>query len=217
MARPKAVIFDCWNTLFYAERRPLVLRMLASRLLHHDLSYSLTKRFERSVMLKPEVNATATAKSLLRGFGLPLSSRLVARVERALQNSRHQPYPDTLETLHRLKKEGYKLGLITNSYQVSFEPLRDAYKLEDLFDVITTSYEAGELKPSQKIFTLTLKKLQVVASQAVMVGDNLRDDVQAANASGMTGVLLDRHGRHPNYSYRITELSELPGKLQELL
>ena len=213
-AKPKAIIFDCWNTLFYAKQRPLVLRLItASKLLDRSLSYGLLKRFERSIMLAPEANIAATARKMLRGFGLPALPGLVGFTQRALRDAHRQVYPDSFEVLRQLGRD-YKLGLITNSFEVAFEPLRQQFKLDDYFDVITTSYEAGVLKPDPKIFTLALQQLGVRPAEAIMVGDNPRDDVKAAEALGMTGILVDRRRRHLQAPRRVESLSELPELLR---
>lgn len=209
-------MFDCWNTLFYAETRPLALRLLASKLLHKRLSYALTKRFERSVMLAPEVDPTTTARKLLREFGLPPLPGLVSSVKRALLDADRHPYPDTFEVLQKLRKQ-VKVGLITNTLEVSFKPLREEFKLDSYFDVIMTSYEAGVLKPDPQIFRLALEKLGVAPHEAVMVGDNARDDVAAAEAIGMTGILIDRRQRHRDASRRIESLSELPALVAKII
>jgi hypothetical protein len=83
-AKPKAIIFDCWNTLFYAQARPLLLELLSKTLLHKRISYVLTKRFERSIMLAPEPDLPAAAAKVLRSIGLPPLPPLVRRVGRAL-------------------------------------------------------------------------------------------------------------------------------------
>jgi 2-haloalkanoic acid dehalogenase type II len=214
MSRPKAIIFDCWSTLFYAEQRPLVLRLVASKLLHRRLSYALTKRLERSMMLAPEADPSAVARKLLHELHLPPLPGLVAQVKRALHDTNRQPYPETLETLRLLKKD-YALGLITNTSEVSFAPLRQEFKLDRYFDEIVTSYEAGVLKPDPQIFRLALRQLNVVPEAAVMVGDNPRDDVAAAQAIGMRAVLVDRHRRHLNAPHRVTSLRELPARAAE--
>jgi putative hydrolase of the HAD superfamily len=215
VTKPKAVLFDCWSTLFYAEQRPLVLRVVASRLLHRRISYALTKRLERSIMLAPEADPAAVARKLLRELHLPSLPGLVSPVKGALYDTNRQPYPETLEVLRALRKR-YRLGLITNTSEVSFAPLRREFGLDGYFDSIVTSYEAGILKPDPQIFRLALERLGVTPAEAVMVGDNPRDDVVAAEAIGMRAVLVDRRRRHLDAPRRIESLRELPPLLAQL-
>jgi 2-haloalkanoic acid dehalogenase type II len=215
MSQPKAILFDCWSTLFYNETRPLALRLLASKVLHKRISYVLTKRFERSVMLAAESDPEVAARNLLREFHIPPIPGLVTQVKRALRDADRHPYPETLDVLRQLKKH-YQLGLITNTSEVSFKPLRKEFKLDECFDVIMTSYEAGVLKPSPEIFQLALQRLGVKPHEAVMVGDNPRDDVAAAEAVGMGAILVDRKRRHLTAPHRVESLNELPQAIAKL-
>lgn len=55
----------------------------------------------------------------------------------------------------------------------------------DFFDVLSDSYWIGASKPHSKIFLDTLKQLEVSPHQALMIGDQLERDVQAAMQLGM--------------------------------
>jgi putative hydrolase of the HAD superfamily len=65
------------------------------------------------------------------------------------------------------------------------------------------------IKPDPALFELMLEKLEVEAGEAIMVGDSLPDDIQGAEAVGITGILIDRGNYHPRYPNHIEELSEL--------
>src|SRR5262249_13927758 len=67
------------------------------------------------------------------------------------------------------------------------------------FEAVTISSEAGYAKPHPEIFRTALRMLQVQGSRALLVGDSLEDDVEAAKLVGIHSVLLDRSGRHPEF------------------
>ena len=52
--------------------------------------------------------------------------------------------------------------------------------------------------------------LEVEPAEAVMVGDQIGDDIEGALALGMRAILLDREGRHADFEPRIESLNELP-------
>jgi glucose-1-phosphatase len=62
--------------------------------------------------------------------------------------------PDTLipESLIELLSERYRLLLLSNTNQIHFEMLRDAYPLLRHFDDHVLSYQVGALKPSARIY-----------------------------------------------------------------
>ena len=54
------------------------------------------------------------------------------------------------------------------------------------------------MKPHPSIFSEALQRLRVQPSEALMVGDSVRDDVEGALGAGMRAVLVHRSGSpHP--------------------
>ena len=208
--KPKAIIFDCWNTLFYVQSQPTVFTRIARYVLHTRLSYPLTKRIERSLQLAPEPMPEVAATKLLHDLHLPTSPAMVRRVTHIITSAsrHHQPYHDTLAILDSLHGK-YRLGLLSNTFQASFHKLRAEYRLDERFDVLMPSYEVGMIKPDPKLFELMLARLGTKPEETIMVGDRYRDDIQGAEAVGITGILIDRHNHHPNVSPQIKELSDL--------
>ena len=79
------------------------------------------------------------------------------------------------------------------------------------FDAVTLSSETGYCKPDREIFDAAVRKLGVSAPEALFVGDNLQDDVEAGAKAGLSAVLIDRRNRHENSSSirRISSLQEI--------
>ncbi|MFH1977733.1 MAG: HAD family hydrolase [Candidatus Aenigmatarchaeota archaeon] len=126
-----------------------------------------------------------------------------------MKKNKITPYPKTLETLKKLKKN-FKLGVISNAYEPKiFSAINREYKISDLFDYIVLSYEVEMLKPDPRIFDFILKKLQVKKEETVMIGDTLEDDVKAAENAGIKGILFDVKNKHPDYPKRILSLDEI--------
>jgi putative hydrolase of the HAD superfamily len=124
-------------------------------------------------------------------------------------------FPDVLPAIDRLRGDGLLVGLITNfDYRVF--PLVKALGLAPLFASVTVPGVAGAAKPEAAIFEYATARHGLKPSDAVQVGDSLRDDVEGAREAGMAGVLLDRKGRHGHVDgvTRITSLEELPALLE---
>jgi len=103
-------------------------------------------------------------------------------------------YPETVSTLATLDAWGLALGIVSNFDSRLYEILI-GLGIDRFFESVTISSVAGAAKPSPKIFQCALQKHGVTAGEALHVGNSLRDDVRAAAAAGLGGVLLDRHGR----------------------
>lgn len=126
-------------------------------------------------------------------------------------------FPETKEVLSGLKEEGFELGIISNFDSRLFTVLR-GLGIESLFDTVTISSLAHAAKPAPRIFELALEKHAADPAEAVHVGDSLRDDVEGAAKTGMTGILLDRQSRSsaPPAARRIQSLTELRSLLSTL-
>jgi putative hydrolase of the HAD superfamily len=166
--------------------------------------------FEKHFMLEKHYKLEVPIKELLGELDVKYSENLVSELEKTLEGlfSAQEPFPETLEVLSRLKKD-YKLGLISNTFYQSFERLEDKFKVNEIFDVILKSYETKMLKPDPRIFEIMIKKLKIKKDEALMVGDSLRYDVQAAESFGIRGILIDREDEYPEYPNRITSLEQL--------
>ncbi|MFI5303942.1 MAG: HAD-IA family hydrolase [Nitrospiria bacterium] len=119
-------------------------------------------------------------------------------------------FPETVEVLTQLKRNGYQTGMITNFDSRVYDVNR-ALGIEPLIDSLTLSSEAGAPKPNPKIFAKAIETHHIQPKEAIHVGDSLTDDVRGAQNAGMQAVLIDRHGIFkPDKDYvRITSLREL--------
>ena len=77
-------------------------------------------------------------------------------------------------------------------------------RMAHYFDAITVAGEVGVGKPDARVFGAALKAAGAPAGGTVMVGDNLRRDVQGAQQAGLRAFWLNRDGREP-------ELDVTPG------
>lgn len=120
------------------------------------------------------------------------------------------------DVLEHFKEKNLKIGLISNTIFPEKYHLRELkrFELYPYFDAHFFSSEIGVRKPHPKIFQLTLDKLEVDPSEAVFVGDRLKEDVGGAQNVGMKGILKCHQGR--DYTVPVTpdakvmELKDLP-------
>jgi len=104
-------------------------------------------------------------------------------------------YPNVKETLEKLKRKNYKLGIVSNAQKVFTMPELRMFNLEKYFDKIVISSDFGFKKPDPRLFRIALKALNVKPSKAVYVGNDAVD-VEGAHSVGMKAILLmSGHGR----------------------
>lgn len=93
---------------------------------------------------------------------------------------------------------GVKTGLISNSWGLGIYDRAPV----DLFDATVISGDVGVHKPQPEIYLLACEQLGVEPGESVFV-DDLRENVEGADAVGMTGVL---HRNSPKTIGRLEEL-----------
>jgi len=130
-----------------------------------------------------------------QGGGVDACAREIYREWAACQH--FELYEDVPDVLRELASAGVRIGLISNSHRclASFE---SHFELRGLISAAVSSSDHGYLKPHASIFQAALDKVNVTAADAVMVGDNVRQDIEGALAVGMRAVLLHRdEAPHP--------------------
>jgi HAD superfamily hydrolase (TIGR01549 family) len=120
-------------------------------------------------------------------------------------------FPDVVPLLAVLQAAPCTVGLLSNTDR----PLeRFAAGLGIGVDFALASAVHGRRKPCATIFAAALALGGAPAEAAVMVGDNIDDDIGGALACGVRAVLVDRSDRYPDYDgERVRGLAELPALL----
>ena len=94
-------------------------------------------------------------------------------------------YPYVIPLMSKIKSQDLKIGLLSDlTAHIQFRK-KQKLGIAQYVDAIVTSEEAGEEKPSDRMFSLILKKLNVSASEALMIGDNTKKDILGAQNIGM--------------------------------
>lgn len=182
----KAIIFDCDGTLLDTIKD-----------LTNAVNYALEKF---GFALKTEEE---TLKMVGNGIKMLVKRALPEEVEqnvfdevfacfKAYYNEHYAdftaPYSGITETLKILKKQGYRLALVSNKQRDYLA------KLYDMFFKDTIEYAIGETegyapKPAPDMVNLALSKLGVKKEDAVYVGDSSVDIATARN-SEMDGIFV---------------------------
>jgi putative hydrolase of the HAD superfamily len=135
------------------------------------------------------------AEALFQAFSDPAAYRL---------------FDDVRPALDELAGRGITLGLVSN-----FEPWLDEILalqgIDGRFAAVAVSGKLGVAKPDPRIFKAALDQAGADPGATVHVGDQLVNDVAGAAASGITPVLIDRFGRHPDAggAHRVEDLGGL--------
>ena len=102
-------------------------------------------------------------------------------------------FPGVRRMLSTLRRDGIKLGLISDSDGLSGMKIEriEASGLAKLFDTIVVAGEdTPQVKPDPEAFMLMIKKLDVGSRNCISIGDNPATDVDGALRAGMKAIII---------------------------
>lgn len=155
----------------------------------------------------------AFTERIIKGMGGDSERAYEAAVEmtRAWEHAQNfDIFDDVPPVLDELRRQGLKLGLVSNTGRDVDEFLAH-HNLR--VDAALSSRVHGKVKPHPTIFQAVLERLGVAPARAAMVGDSPEDDLLGARALGMRAFLVDREGLYPNAEDRLPDLHALPAAL----
>jgi putative hydrolase of the HAD superfamily len=109
-----------------------------------------------------------------------------------------QLFPGTIEVLEDLKKDNYRLHIITNGFkEIQHIKLKNS-GISDYFEVVLCSEEVGKNKPHHDVFNTALTRAKAKKKASYMIGDDYEADILGAKNVGMNTVLFDPHKKTIN-------------------
>lgn len=151
------------------------------------------KRFYRHLLLGENV------KEDLDGRANFLFNELWCNGDRAL-------FPETIEVLEYFYKNGYKIGVISDT-SPSLEYTLQQLGIAKYFTSFTASSLVGAGKPSPIIFNAALNAQGVSAQESLYV-DDYKPEADGAREQGFTSFLIDRSGNNTD-KWSIQSLKQL--------
>jgi len=125
----------------------------------------LEQRLVRAFRLDENACSDALLEAMCRCFLRPIFNRL-------------RRYGDALPVLQRLRSEGYKGAIVSNTAWGSPAHLwreeLTRHGLDRLVDTAVFCTDVGWRKPARQIFTYTLEKLEVGPEGCIFIGDDPR-------------------------------------------
>lgn len=191
MRRPKAIFFDIGGTLATGGKLS-PRRLLSARL---GLTEKETRRAGRLMMVHPAENPAHLAAALAE----ILPGRERKRIDSVLaavwteQEECVREIPGATQLVKSLKEEGFKVGVISNTWKPLFEGFRNACpELAGLLDHQILSCRTGFKKPSVDLFKAAIEAAGEPPEACWMVGDTYELDAAPALRAGMRALWLLR-------------------------
>lgn len=253
-AGPRGLTLDLWHTLVYLEpdaeeeymqaqldlgasvlaeappRGPGAVEDIAElRAAFAEAYASAVSRSQRGVSVTPAQQLAEAGARVLRDAD---PDEYLRRLDRLVSRTRFLRAPGVLEELDRLRADGWRTAVISNTVGEPGRTLRPqltALGFDPRLDAFVFSDEQPWTKPAPEIFRYAVDRLGVLAERTVHVGDGW-SDVEGARRAGFRAAVLytglQRYGRRyhrlflppgaaePATPYRMRAWEELSGLLQ---
>lgn len=145
-----------------------------------ERDYLIIERFRRPLSLGKGLDPTVE-------YCLEVSDRFLE-----LCSSKPGTLDGAHELLRYLKAEGYRLHLASNGFhEVQYKKIKSA-GMQDYFDTVILSEDAGANKPSKIFFDYALSITGAKAETSLMIGDNYNTDILGAQGAGIPVMLFKR-------------------------
>jgi epoxide hydrolase-like predicted phosphatase len=127
----------------------------------------------------------------LAAIATQLSEQLGRKIEMEGFGERYfatlTPNEPLIDYMRDLRARGYRLAICTNNVREWEQRWRSMLPVDDIFHVVVDSAFIGTRKPERRIYEITLERLGVPASAAMMV-DDVEVNCDAARELGMRAV-----------------------------
>ncbi|MFF3641450.1 HAD family hydrolase [Streptomyces sp. NPDC002564] len=148
----------------------------------------LSKDVESSALLVAHEEGRIGEREFETGFAARLRAHGAAvagpGLVRGLQE-RLRPDPDMIALVARVRSQGHRVGLLSNSLG---DDCYAGFDLPAMFDAVTVSGEIGVRKPSRRAYEIACRRLGARPGDTVMV-DDLPQNIAAADRLGIAGVV----------------------------
>jgi HAD superfamily hydrolase (TIGR01549 family) len=120
---------------------------------------------------------------------------------------------DLFELLKELKKDGYSLSLISN-FDTRLKDILHNLKLDDFFDFVHISQEAGLEKPDINFYKSFFEISKYNMSETIYIGDSYLLDYAPAKKIGLNVYLLDESHLYSHINERIISILDVEKSIQ---
>ena len=195
MKNIKAIIFDAYGTLFDVNSAAEKCKDKIGSKWEGFANYWRTTQLEytwlRSLMQRHKDFWQITEDSLdksMKAYEIDSSMRNeLLDLYKILSTFKEVP-----EVLRLLKKNNYKLAILSNGTPSLLNELVKSNKLDNLFDDLFSIEEVGIYKPDSKVYDLPIKKYQIQKNEVLFLSANTWD-VSGAGNYGYNSIWVNRN------------------------
>lgn len=183
----------------------------AAVIAYSEINKSFWERFERGEIPKTAIYA-GRFKKLLSVFECEGDPEALSREYGGYLSEGYFKTEGADEILEYLRWRGYKLYATTNGFSATQHKRIKGAGLENAFDAVFVSEDAGTQKPEKEYFEHVLKNIpERDISKLLIVGDSMSSDILGGINAGIDTCWYNPKGAKMKYlpTYEISKLDEL--------
>lgn len=185
------IVFDLLGTVFSLgkveeafqehEMPPEAVKWWFARLVQSAMAATLADRYVPFRQL-----AETTLQQVLKVLDQPqtLSTGILEQMKEL------QPWPEAAQCIRKLKSDGHRLIILTNSSVEAADLLLQKAGLRDAFELLLSADETDSCKPDPRTYRAAAKRAGCPASEICLVAAHAWD-IMGANAVGMKTVWIE--------------------------
>lgn len=182
MKKIKAILFDMDGVLIEAKDWHYEALNEALRLFGHEISRQDHLTTFDGLPTRDKLNLISETSFLpvsLHGF----VNEMKQHYTRTQIELKCKPLFQHEYALSKLKKEGYKIAVCSNSIRASIDNMMEKAALAQYLDLIMSNEDVTKGKPNPEIYTTAMQRLGVFPEECLILEDN-KNGIAAAKASG---------------------------------
>ena len=211
----RAFIFDAGDILYHRPQRGRHFAAFLKELgLEPHPNFSQQKKAIQWQAYRGQITHEEYREAVVGIYGLT-QPHLVERGKQALveDDGNVAFFEGVPETLHELKKQGYLLGIVTDTANSISAKLKwfERGGFGQVWDSIISSMDVGTRKPDPKIYQAVLQQLGLSPDQAIFVGHKV-SELAGAHTIGMQTVAFnyDKDASADHFIEKFSDLLTLP-------
>lgn len=206
------ILFDAGDILYNKpNRKSAVIRFLTDRGYNPPTEKDPVEKAKRREAHAGQIETQAFFAWLMGHYGVSDPKHVAdgIKVLREQQSDVHF-FDGVPETLHELKRRGFKLGVVTNTFNSRSE--KDVWfrtvGIDTVWDSYADSSELHVTKPDPAIYLAALAPLGVAPENAAFVG-HAQMELDGAKAIGMTTIMFNPDPDCRVADHQVGEFKEL--------
>ena len=207
----RAMIFDAGDILYFRPQRGVEFTAFLNGLgLEVKPDHAMQKKKIEYQAYRGQITHDEYREAVVRMYGIEEPEQLACGKQALIDDDANVAFFDGVpETLHALKKQGYLLGIVTDTANSISAKLSwfERGGFGHVWDSIISSMDIGTRKPDPKIYEASLRQLGVTPDQAVFVGHR-NSELAGAHAVGMHTIAFN-YDADASADYFIEKFSDL--------